>query len=124
MLGLVAKSTGHSDETPNGLGATLDVIGSSYVSLLRAAVVPLIFFAVVASIANLSQVANAARLAWQTILWFAITAFVSVLIGMGLGALLRPGANTGHVHPGGVHGENRRLVGLPDRPGPRQPHGA
>lgn len=99
MLGLVAKSTGHSDETPNGLGATLDVIGSSYVSLLRAAVVPLIFFAVVASIANLSQVANAARLAWQTILWFAITAFVSVLIGMGLGALLRPGANTGQGTP-------------------------
>lgn len=98
-LGLVAKYTGHTEETPNGLGATLDVIGGSYVSLLRAAVVPLIFFAVVASIANLAQVANAARLAWQTILWFAITAFVSVLIGMGLGVLIRPGANTGQGAP-------------------------
>ena len=38
---------------PNGLGATLQTIGSSYVSLLQTAVVPLIFTAVVSSISNL-----------------------------------------------------------------------
>ena len=77
VLGLVAKNTGHSAETPNALGETLSTIGSSYVSLLKAAVIPLIFFAVVASIANLAKVTNAARLAWQTLLWFAITAFIA-----------------------------------------------
>ncbi|WP_241895176.1 dicarboxylate/amino acid:cation symporter [Glutamicibacter sp. BW78] len=99
VLGLVAKYTGSTAESPNALGATLDTIGSSYVSLLRAAVIPLVFFAVVASIANLSQVTNAARLAWRTILWFGITALIAVLIGMGLGTFIRPGANTGQGAP-------------------------
>ncbi|GAA5227085.1 dicarboxylate/amino acid:cation symporter [Paeniglutamicibacter antarcticus] len=98
-LGLLAKYTGHSKDTPTGLGTTLATLGSSYVSLLKAAVIPLVFFAVVASIANLSKVTNAARLAWQTILWFAITSLISVVIGMLLGTILRPGAGTGQSTP-------------------------
>ena len=94
-LGLLAKYTGSTKANPNGLGATLQTIGSSYVSLLQTAVVPLIFTAVVSSISNLREVSNAARLAWNTLLWFAITALVAVLIGIGLGVLLQPGANTG-----------------------------
>ncbi len=86
---------GQHQDCSNGLGATLQTIGSSYVSLLQTAVVPLIFTAVVSSIANLRQVSNAARLAWNTLLWFAITSLVSVLIGIGLGVLLQPGAATG-----------------------------
>jgi Na+/H+-dicarboxylate symporter len=94
-LGLLAKYTGSTKANPNGLGATLQTIGSSYVSLLQTAVVPLIFTAVVSSISNLREVSNAARLAWNTLLWFAITSLVAVLIGIGLGVLLQPGANTG-----------------------------
>ncbi|MEE1619990.1 dicarboxylate/amino acid:cation symporter [Zafaria sp. Z1313] len=98
-LGLLARQGGHTADAPTALGETLSVIGSSYVSLLRSAVIPLVFFAVVASIANLSQLANAARLAWKTLLWFAITAFVTVVIGIALGIVLRPGANTGQEAP-------------------------
>ena len=98
-LGLLAKYTGHTEETPNALGTTLDTLGSSYVALLRAAVVPLIFTAVVSSIANLRAVHNAARLAGRTLLWFAITALIAVIIGMGLGALFQPGANTNATAP-------------------------
>ncbi|BCW18637.1 sodium:proton antiporter [Arthrobacter sp. NtRootA9] len=94
-LGLLAKYTGSTKTNPNGLGATLQTIGSSYVSLLQTAVVPLIFTAVVSSISNLRQVSNAAKLAWNTLLWFAITSLIAVLIGIGLGVLLQPGANTG-----------------------------
>jgi Na+/H+-dicarboxylate symporter len=94
-LGLLAKYTGSTKASPNALGATLQTIGSSYVSLLQTAVVPLIFTAVVSSISNLRAVSNAARLAWNTLLWFAITSLIAVLIGIGLGVLLQPGANTG-----------------------------
>ncbi|MCQ2001810.1 dicarboxylate/amino acid:cation symporter [Arthrobacter sp. zg-Y108] len=92
-LGLLAKTMGTVDDEPNWLTTTLDTIGSSYVSLLKAAVVPLIFTAVVSSIANLRAVSNAARLAWQTLLWFAITALISVVIGILLGFFLQPGNN-------------------------------
>jgi Na+/H+-dicarboxylate symporter len=99
VLGLVARSTGHTTETPNGLGTTLQVLGSSYVSLLRATVVPLVFFAVVASIANLAQVTNAARLAAKTLLWFAITSLIAVVIGIAVGAIMQPGVGTGQSAP-------------------------
>ena len=104
VLGLVARNTGHTEDTPNGLGTTLQIIGSSYVSLLRAAVIPLVFFAVVASIANLAQVTNAARLAWKTLLWFAITSLIAVLIGIGLGALFQPGVGTDQEAPSAYEG--------------------
>ncbi|WP_262103285.1 dicarboxylate/amino acid:cation symporter [Arthrobacter sp. Marseille-P9274] len=100
-LGLAAKNLGEpAPGEPNWLTETLTTIGSSYISLLKAAVVPLIFTAVVSSIANLRAVSNAARLAWNTLLWFAITAFIAVIIGMGLGTIMQPGASAAGDVPG------------------------
>ncbi|MEV7974023.1 dicarboxylate/amino acid:cation symporter [Cellulomonas sp. NPDC089187] len=93
-LALGPVNAGTDAESPNWLTTTLDTLGSSFVTLLRAIVPPLIFAAIVASVANLRNVANGARLAVQTLLWFAITALVSVLIGIGLGLLLQPGRHT------------------------------
>ena len=95
VLGLIAVASGASADTETGLSVTLATIGSSYVTLLKAAVVPLIFTAIVASIANLRRVQNAARLAGQTILWFAITAAIAVSIGIALGLILQPGTKAG-----------------------------
>ncbi|MCA5891766.1 dicarboxylate/amino acid:cation symporter [Isoptericola sp. NEAU-Y5] len=96
LLGWAALALGPQadGETPNGLTTTLDTIGSSFVTLLKAIVPPLIFTAIVASIANLRTVTNAARLAGQTLLWFAITAAISVAIGIGLGLVFQPGNTT------------------------------
>ena len=94
-LGLVARATGATADNPTWLSETLRIIGSSFVTLLRTIVPPLIFLAIVSSIANLRQVTNAARLAWQTLLWFAITALASVLIGIGVGLLIDPARGAG-----------------------------
>jgi Na+/H+-dicarboxylate symporter len=93
LLGLLALQIGpNADDSPNGLAATLDVIGGSYVTLLKTAVIPLVFLAIVTSIAQLRRVTNAARLAGQTLLWFAITALIAVTIGIVLGVVIQPGA--------------------------------
>ncbi len=90
LLGSLATAMGGDpEENPNWLMILLDTIGSSYVTLLKAAVVPLVVTAVIASIANLRDVSNAARLAWKTLVWFAITALIAVLIGMVLGVLIQ-----------------------------------
>lgn len=100
-LGLVAASMGtgpvgaDGEPAANWLTTTLDTIGSAFVTLLKALVPPLIFLAIVSSVANLRKVTGAARLAGQTILWFAFTSLIAVLIGIGLGALTNPGANSG-----------------------------
>jgi Na+/H+-dicarboxylate symporter len=98
VLGLVARSMGADgvDATtgevdPNWLTETLGTIGSTFVTLLRTVVPPLVFLAIVASIANLRDVTGAARLAWKTLVWFAITALVAVVIGIVLGLVLQPG---------------------------------
>ena len=77
-----------------GLTTTLSTIGDTFVSLLRTIVVPLVFFAIVVSIARLREVTNAMRLALQTLLWFAITAAIAVTIGITLGLLTDPGLHT------------------------------
>lgn len=95
VLGWVALQLGPTAAgDPNWLATTLDTIGSSFVTLLKAIVPPLVFLAIVTSIANLSRVTNAARLAGQTLLWFAITAAISVAVGIGLGLIFQPGANS------------------------------
>jgi Na+/H+-dicarboxylate symporter len=94
-LGLVARGMGPvADGSPNWLASSLTEIGSIFVTLLRVIVIPLIVTAVIVSIANLRQVSNAARLAVQTLLWFAFTALIAVSIGIGLGLLTHPGAHS------------------------------
>lgn len=94
VLGGIAATMGTvgvgDDAQPNWLAATLTQVGSSYVGLLKLLVVPLVVTAVISSIARLREVTNAARLALQTLLWFAITAFASVLVGIGVGLISRP----------------------------------
>ena len=94
-LGLVARDMGPvADGTPNWLTSTLQTVGSTFVTLLKVLVPPLIVTAVIVSIANLKQVSNAARLAGQTLLWFGITALIAVSIGIGLGLLTQPGRSS------------------------------
>ncbi|MFW2238858.1 dicarboxylate/amino acid:cation symporter [Rhodococcus opacus] len=95
ILGLVARTMPvAADGNENWLVGTVHTIGSSYVKLLTVAVIPLVFTAIVSSIANLREVANAARLAVQTLLWFAITAFIAVVIGIVIGLVTQPGSHT------------------------------
>ncbi|MEX3510042.1 sodium:proton antiporter [Kocuria sp. WRN011] len=113
LLGSLATAMGGDpEENPNWLMIVLDTIGSSYVTLLKAAVVPLVVTAVIASIANLRDVSNAARLAWKTLVWFAITALIAVLIGMVLGVVIQPGVGTGQAQPGEYTGTEGSWLGF------------
>jgi len=94
-LGVLASRLGVEEgQAGFALAETLRLTGSSFVQLLKALVPPLVFTAVVASIANLRELQNAAGLVWRTLFWFALTALIAVLIGIGLGLVLQPGAHT------------------------------
>lgn len=95
LLGAVAAALGSAGEAPNWLTVTLEEVGGTYVGLLKLLVVPLVFTAVISSIARLRQVANAARLAISTLVWFALTALASVLIGILVGLVSRPWLTAG-----------------------------
>ncbi|WP_309646404.1 dicarboxylate/amino acid:cation symporter [Phenylobacterium sp.] len=95
VLGLIARHLG-TEEGQQGyaLSETLKLLGSTFVQLLRVLVPPLVFTAIVASIANLRELQNAAALVWRTLFWFALTALIAVFIGIALGLILQPGVNT------------------------------
>lgn len=96
VLGLAARTIGPgADGVPNALATALDMLGSTFVLLLKTLVPPLIFTAIVASVANLRALGNAARLAAQTLLWFALTTLIAVLIGIALGLIIQPGVHDG-----------------------------
>jgi len=96
ILGLVARELGPTEGQQGfALAETLRLVGSSFIQLLRALVPPLVFTAIVASIANLAELQNAARLVWRTLLWFALTALIAVAIGIVLGVVLQPGLHAG-----------------------------
>ncbi|WP_371479945.1 dicarboxylate/amino acid:cation symporter [Kitasatospora sp. NBC_00315] len=89
LLGYIARAADVS-----WLATTLSTIGKTFVQLLKLAVPPLVFTAIVVSVANLRNVTNAARLAGRTLLWFLITSLIAVAIGLGLGLLTDPGQGT------------------------------
>ncbi|MEU0667028.1 dicarboxylate/amino acid:cation symporter [Streptomyces lavendulocolor] len=88
------------------LYTTLDKVGHIFVQLLKLAVAPLVFFAILVSITNLRKVNNAARLATRTLLWFMITSLIAVAIGLAIGLLTDPGAGTGLTPKDGEKPEN------------------
>ncbi|WP_328583163.1 dicarboxylate/amino acid:cation symporter [Streptomyces sp. NBC_00370] len=90
LLGWLARS-----QHIHWLYTTLDEIGSLFVQLLKLAVGPLVFFAILISITNLRKVNNAARLATRTLLWFMITSLIAVAIGLAIGLITNPGSGTG-----------------------------
>lgn len=97
-LGLLARGLGADEGQPGfALAEALRIVGSSFIQLLRALVPPLVFTAIVASVANLRELQNAAGLVWRTLLWFAITALIAVAIGITLGLVLQPGLHAGVV---------------------------
>lgn len=96
VLGFAAVAIGPSaTDDPNWLTSLLTEVGSAYVKLLTVLVIPLVVTAVISSVARLREVTNAARLAVQTLVWFAITALASVIVGIVVGLVSRPWLTAG-----------------------------
>ena len=90
VLGFLARDSGPD----SWLATLLNTIGQIFVQLLKALVVPLVFTAIVSSIAALRELNGAGRLVSRTLLWFAFTALIAVSIGIVLGLVMQPGLHS------------------------------
>ena len=95
LLGFFVRSLDPANPAGAAIAEGLRIVGDSFVQLLKALVVPLVFTAIVASIAALRDLGDAAKLVTSTLLWFAITALIAVLIGLALGTIIEPGIQAG-----------------------------
>ncbi|WP_420469774.1 MULTISPECIES: dicarboxylate/amino acid:cation symporter [unclassified Brevundimonas] len=66
-------------------------IGDVYLNLIRMVVAPLVLFTIASSIARLGEGVGAVRLAVRTVVWFAVTSLLAVLVGFAVGHLVNPG---------------------------------
>ncbi|WP_210408009.1 dicarboxylate/amino acid:cation symporter [Allokutzneria sp. NRRL B-24872] len=98
VLGIALGVLARVGELP-WLGTALSTIGGTFVQLLMLAVVPLVFTAIVVSIANLRSISGGpgtvARLTGKTLLWFGITSLIAVLVGIATGLITNPGQGVG-----------------------------
>lgn len=69
----------------------LGPIGDVYLNLIRMVVAPLVLFTIASSIAKLGEGVGAARLAVRTVVWFAITSLLAVLVGFAVAHIINPG---------------------------------
>lgn len=72
-------------------------LGTLYVTLIKMIATPLVFFAVLAAISRLHGQGSVMALSGRTFLWFAVTASLAVLVGLGTAMLMRPGVGLGEL---------------------------
>ena len=89
LTGFAAAQTGQT-----WLVTTLTKIGGVFTDLLQLTVIPLVFTAIVVGITSLRRLGGsrtAARLGGKTLLWFAVTSLIAVLIGLAIALIFKPG---------------------------------
>ncbi|TXK65982.1 dicarboxylate/amino acid:cation symporter [Alkalisalibacterium limincola] len=75
----------------------LQPLGDLYITLIRMIATPLVFFAVINAVASLHGQKSIARLGGRTFGWFALTAVLAVLVGLGVAWVTNPGAGVGEL---------------------------
>jgi aerobic C4-dicarboxylate transport protein len=83
-------------------GVACEVLGKAFIALIKMLVAPLIFTTVITGIARLGDLRRLGRLGAKTILYFEAVTTLALLIGLGVGHLIQPGAGmhaVGHYVP-------------------------
>ena len=105
------------DGEANWLTTTLETVGDTFVTLLKTLVRRSSSSPSSRASPTSRQVTNAARLAGQTLLWFAHHGAISVGIGIALGLLTDPGQRTSVAEDAAADPSHHRLLArLPHRP--------
>ena len=91
LLGLVAAISGSAWLMALAVG--IEPIGTAFVNLLKMVVIPLIVVIIFVGVGTLGDLRRLGQLGLLTLLFFAATSAVGILIGMGVMQLLLPLAN-------------------------------
>lgn len=77
------------------VGRHLELVSHYFFVLLEVLIVPIIFIAVTYGVSYIFSIENAFKIVGRMILYFLAITSVSILLGLGFGLLLKPGADTG-----------------------------
>ena len=95
IVGLIVNKTGGSESWV----ATFQFIGDLFLRLLKMVIVPLIFSSIVVGIAGLGKIEGFGRLGAKTFGYYALTSFLSIVVGLAVVNLVKPGLTNGQPDP-------------------------
>jgi Na+/H+-dicarboxylate symporter len=104
VLGAVLGIAVHATAGPDGAKAIADglsLLTTIFLRLIRMIIAPLVFSTLVAGIAGMHDVRTVGRIGGKTLLWFFGISCLSIMLGMVLVSVLRPGIGTGLLRPEG-----------------------
>ncbi|WP_210494205.1 C4-dicarboxylate transporter DctA [Patulibacter sp. SYSU D01012] len=81
-----------------GFAASLEPLGSSFVSLIKMVIAPIIFCTVVAGIGSLDGLRKVGRIGGKALLYFEVVTTVALILGLVVMNVLKPGAGL-HADP-------------------------
>src|SRR5882672_7706757 len=73
------------------LGAAMKPLGDGFIKLVKMLIAPIIFATVVSGIAKMGDLKKLGRIGWKAILYFEAVTTASLVLGLAVGRLVRPG---------------------------------
>ncbi|MCD6506211.1 cation:dicarboxylase symporter family transporter, partial [Candidatus Poribacteria bacterium] len=89
-----------------GFGARLKPLGDLFLNALMMIVIPLIISSMIVGVTGLGDIRELGRMGWQTLVYYLITTSISVVIGITMVNLIKPGVGLSISPPEALkHGE-------------------
>ena len=103
------------------LGVALKPLGDGFVKLIKMLIAPVVFCTVVGGIAKMSDLKTVGRVGGRALIYFEVVSTLALLVGLGVGLLLKPGAgfniDPATLDPGAVSAyvsQAHKMASLPD----------
>lgn len=91
LVGLFLQSSGTEGAVASGSLYTAGLIGTLFIDLLKMILIPLVFCSIVVGIANLRQHSEMHKVWITTLIFFALTMGIAMIVGMAASLYFKPG---------------------------------
>ncbi len=93
VLGYIVNVSAPDAETAKSIAGYFSLVTDIFLRLIKMIIAPLVFATLVAGIAHMSDTKTIGRVGLKAMIWFVSASFVSLLLGLLLVNLIRPGSN-------------------------------
>ncbi|HZY13238.1 MAG TPA: cation:dicarboxylase symporter family transporter, partial [Beijerinckiaceae bacterium] len=91
IVGYLCSITWPDPQTAKAIAGYIGLITDLFLRLIKMIIAPLVFSTLVVGIAHMGDTASVGRIGGKALLWFVGASFISLLIGLIMVNLLRPG---------------------------------
>src|SRR3954465_13252694 len=93
IVGYLCSITWPDPQTAKAIAGYIGLITDLFLRLIKMIIAPLVFSTLVVGIAHMGDTASVGRIGGKALIWFVGASFISLLIGLIMVNLLRPGDN-------------------------------